>query len=156
MDRYGFRGKLTQLRPIGLTPAGLRLDVAFAGEVTDGPLTGATLEGVDYLLIRPDGIGVVDAFELAMPAGAPGVSLHAEGYIVPPFEMPELSVLADPGFAWPDVDLPMHGSSRVQTADPSTRTANHTVYGWTGFVNVARGVLEVQAHSLAAALAAPA
>lgn len=67
---------------------------------------------------------------------------------MPPFEMPELSVLADPAFSWPDVELPMHGSSRVQTGDPTLQAANRTVYGWIGTVNVAQATLEAQARSL--------
>ena len=149
MDEYGFRGRLTRITPIGLVPEGLRLDVAFAGTITDGPLEGRPMEGIDYLLIRPDGVGVVDARELVTPDQAPGTAVHAIGYIVPPFAMPELSVLADPAFTWPDVDLPMHGSSRVQTADPALAKATRTIYGWTGTVNVAQATLEVHARSLA-------
>lgn len=43
----------------------------------------------------------------------------------------------------------MHGSSRVQTGNPELSAANHTIYGWPGFVNVAQGTLEVTARSLA-------
>lgn len=153
MDGYVFRAQLTRISPIGITPDGLRLDVGFAGTLTDGPLAGCAIEGVDYLLIRPDGIGVVDARELISSERAPATSVHAVGYIVPPFSMPELAVLADPSFSWPDVELPMHGSSRVQTADPALEAANRTVYGWAGTVNVAQGTLEVHARSLAAAAA---
>lgn len=150
MDSYAFRAQLTRISPIGITPEGLRLDIGFAGTVTDGPLAGSTIDGVDYLLIRPDGIAVVDARELISGDG-PATAVHAVGYIVAPFPMPELAVLADPSFAWPDIDLPVHGSSRMQTADPALRAANHTVYGWAGTVNVAQGVLDIQARSLASA-----
>ncbi len=152
MDEYGFRGRLTRITAIGLVPDGLRLDVAFAGTITDGPLAGCDMEGIDYLLIRPDGTGVVDARELVTTDQGIGTGLHATGYIVPPFAMPELSVLADPAFVWPDVDLPMHGSSRVQTTDSALAAATRTVYGWTGTVNVAQATLEVHAASLAPAV----
>jgi len=150
MDSYAFRAQLTRISPVGITPDGLRLDVGFAGTISDGPLAGCTIEGIDYLLIRPDGIAVVDARELISGDHRPASSVHAVGYIVAPFPMPELPVLADPSFTWPDVDLPMHGSSRVQTGDPALEAANHTVYGWTGTVNVAQATLEIQARSLAA------
>lgn len=153
MDQYAFRAQLTRLSPIGITPAGLRLDVGFAGTVVKGPLAGCTIEGVDYLLIRPDGVGVVDAHELISGDDHPATALHARGYVVPPFSMPELSILADPSFSWPDVDLPLHGSSVAQARDDALAAANRTVYGWTGNVNVARGTLEIDACSLAAALA---
>lgn len=149
MHEYGFRGRLTRLTPIGLVPDGLRLDVAFAGTITDGPLAGCAMEGIDYLLIRHDGIGVVDARELVTTDQGLATAVHATGYILPPFAMPELSVLADPAFTWPDVDLPMHGASRVQTADPDLAAATRIIYGWTGSVNVAQATLEVHARSLA-------
>lgn len=148
MDNYAFRAQLTRISPIGITPEGLRLDVGFAGTVTDGPAAGCAIEGIDYLLIRPDGIAVVDARELISGDGRPATSVHADGYIVAPFQMPELAILADPSFTWPDVDLPLHGSSLVQTADPALEAANRTVYGWTGTVNIAQGLLEIQARSL--------
>lgn len=150
MDGYGFRAQLTRISPVGLTPVGLRLDVGFAGKVSDGPLAGCAIDGIDYLLIRSDGVGVIDARELISGDGRAAVSVHAVGYIVAPFAMPELSVLADPAFSWPDVDLPVHGSSMVQTADPALKAANRTVYGWNGAVNVAQGILEIQARTLAA------
>jgi hypothetical protein len=150
MDRYGFRGMLTRMSPIGLTPVGLRIDVGFVGSITAGPLSGCTVEGIDYVLIRPDGVAVVDARELVTGDGWPATSLHGEGFIVPTVAMPPLSAIADPDFCWPDVDMPMHGSSRVQAGDERLSAANHTVYGWTGTVNVAQARLEVDAVSLAA------
>ncbi len=99
MNGYAFRGQLTRMSPIGITPAGLRLDIAFAGTITDGPPAGRAIDGIDYLLIRPDGIAVVDARELINDGEGPATSVHATGYIVAPFPMPELAVLADPTFS---------------------------------------------------------
>lgn len=156
MDAYAFRAQLTRITPIGLTAEGLRLDVGFAGTITEGPLAGCGLEGIDYLVIRHDGVAVVDARELISGDQRPATAMHAVGYIVPPFEMPQLSVLAEPSFSWPDADLPLHGSSRIQTADPALQAANRTVYGWTGIVNIARATLEINARSLATMVATPA
>lgn len=150
MDAYAFQAKLTRIAPLGLTVRGLRFDVSFAGSLTEGRLTGCTLEGIDYLLIRPDGVGVLDVRWLASDAGRVIAAVRVEGYIVPPFAMPELSVLANPDFQWPDVDLPLHGAAFWETSDEDLSTADSTVYGFTGSVNVATGVLEVSAHSLAA------
>lgn len=149
MEHYGFQGQFTAVKPIGIAGEGLRMDVVFAGQIVEGPAAGRPIEGVDYLVIRHDGVGVVDARELIGGDGVPGIAAHAVGYIVPPFEMPELSALVDPSFTWPDVDLPMHGSARLQTADPALAEVNRIIYGWSGSVNVARGVLEVHARSLA-------
>jgi hypothetical protein len=148
MDNYSFTGQFTDMKAIGITPSGLRLDVSFAGTVTEGALAGERLQGIDYLLIRPDGIAVVDARELIGSGVERQLAVVASGYIVAPFEMPPLAVLASPSFTWPDVELPMHGSSRVETSDPTLAAANHTVYAWTGTVNVARASLAVAAHSV--------
>ena len=152
MDRYAFTAQLTSLTPVGIAPAGLRMDVGFAGQVTDGPLAGAAVTGIDYLLIRADGVAVIDARELVVASdGGATLALHAEGYIVPPFPMPPLAELLRPGFAWPDVDLALHGSVRGETAAPDLESVNRTVFGFTGAVNLATGRLQVTARSLAPA-----
>jgi hypothetical protein len=35
--------------------------------------------------------------------------------------MPELPVLLSPDFAWPDLDLPMHGAAFFEAADEKCR-----------------------------------
>ena len=52
---YRFEAMLTEVVPIGLVPEGIRLDAFFKGSITDGPLSGATLRGIDYLLLRAEG-----------------------------------------------------------------------------------------------------
>lgn len=143
MEGYRFVAQLHRIAPIGLLPEGLRIDLGFDGDVVEGPLAGGTIEGVDYLLVRPDGVGVVDARELLTGSDGTTVSAHAEGYVVPPFEIPELSALVDPSFLWPDVDLALHGSARLQSAAPALAAVNRTVYSFTGTVNMATGSLEV-------------
>ena len=150
MDGYSFQAQVTRIAPVGLVPAGLRSDVGFAGTITAGPLAGSTIEGVDYLLIRPGGVAVIDARELITAADGTTVSAHAEGYIVPPFETPDLRVLLDPSFSWPDADLPMHGSVRLQSAAPALDVVNRRVYSFTGAVNMARGSLVVTARWITA------
>ena len=61
--------------------------------------------------------------------------------------MPELSVLADPNFQWPDVDLPLHGAHFWETSDKDLSTAPSTVYAFTGSVNIATRVLKVSARA---------
>jgi hypothetical protein len=36
------------------------VDLDFTGTLTDGPLTGATISGTDFLLLGHDGIGQVN------------------------------------------------------------------------------------------------
>ncbi|MGH3548443.1 MAG: hypothetical protein ACRDQU_10105 [Pseudonocardiaceae bacterium] len=117
MDTYAFQAEVTRIRTVGLTARGLRLDLGLTGSVTEGRLTGCTVEIIDFLLIRPDGVGVIDARDLISDGDRVIAAIQAEGYIVPPFPMPELSVLADPNFQWPDVDLPLHGAHFWETSE---------------------------------------
>lgn len=150
MDAYSFQAQVNRISPIGLVPEGLRIDVGFAGTVSGGPLAGSAIEGIDYLLIRPDGVAVIDVRELISGADGATVSVRADGYVEAPFEMPPLSVLGDPSFSWPDVDLPLHGSARLQSAAPALEAVNHSAYAFTGAVNMARGSLLVDARRIAA------
>lgn len=150
MDGYGFQAQVNRIAPIGLVPEGLRIDVGFAGTVTEGPLAGAAIEGIDHLLIRPDGVAVIDARELVTGADGTTALGRMDGYVVPPFEMPELPALLDPSFSWPDVDLPLHGAALWQSAVPALEAVNRSVYALTGTVNMARGSLVVHARQIGA------
>ena len=66
--------------------------------------------------------------------------------------MPPLEELADPAFAWPDIDLHMHGAVDLRTAAPELQAVNSTVFGFTGTTNVARRELRIRAQSLARVL----
>lgn len=149
MDKYAFRAEVTSIRPIGLTAQGLRIDISLTGSVTEGQLTGCTIEVIDYLIIRPDGVGVIDARDTILDGDRVIAAMRAEGYIVPPFPVPELPVLADPNFQWPDVDLPAHGAHFWETSREDLSTAAATVYGFSGSVNMGAGVLKLSARSLA-------
>jgi hypothetical protein len=93
-------------------------------------------------------VAVIDARELITAPDGTAASAHAEGYIVPPFEMPDLRALFDPSFSWPDTDLPLHGSARWQSAAPALEVVNRSVYSFTGVVNMARGSLVVTARRI--------
>ncbi len=149
MDTYAFEATMTRVVPIGLVPEGLRLNAYYQGKITDGPLTGDTVDGVDYLLLRRDGVGVIDVRQVFSGEGGRTVATEVHGYIAAPVPMPPLEEVADPAFVWPDVDLPMHGAVDLRTAAPDLQAINATVFGFTGTVNVARGELRVRAQSLA-------
>ncbi|MGH7747729.1 MAG: hypothetical protein ACREQ5_23665 [Candidatus Dormibacteria bacterium] len=151
MDTYAFQAEVTRIRPIGLTAQGLRLNISLTGSVTEGQLAGCTVEVIDYLLIRPDGVAVIDARDTISDGNLVIAAIRAEGYIVPPFPLPELSVLADPNFQWPDVDIPAHGAHFWETSREDLSTAAATVYGFSGSVNIGAGVLKLSARSLAGA-----
>lgn len=149
VDGYAFEATMTRVVPIGLVPEGLRLDAHFQGTITEGPLTGDTVDGVDYLLLRRDGIGVMDVRQVFSGEGGRTVSTRVHGYLTPPGPMPPLEAIADPAFTWPDAEIPMHGAVDLRTAAPELQALNATVFGLTGTVNVARGELRVRARSLA-------
>ena len=148
MDSYAFEAEFTAVKPLGVTPHGLRIDVEFAGLVTDGPLAGKALTGTDYLLIRSDGVAQIDVREVISDGATVFATLRVMGYIVPPDPMPPLEVLASPGFEWPDAEIPIHGASFWETADPAFAAAAATVYAWSGTVNVAAGTIRVSAVAI--------
>jgi len=147
---YRFEATLTEVVPIGLVPEGIRLDVSFKGSITDGPLIGATLRGIDYLLLRADGVGIIDACEVISTSGGQHISLHPQGYIVPPagMQLPAPQVLLSPEFRWPDVPLPMHGFVLARTGAREFEWLNRTALAFEGSVNVGTGQLLVTAQAL--------
>jgi hypothetical protein len=150
MDGYAFEARFTNIVPIGLTPVGLRVDLDYTGTITDGPLTGATISGADFFLLRPDGIGQVNVRERITRGDRVVASLRFVGYVVPPIPMPELPTLLSPDFEWPDIDLPMHGAAFFDATSEDLPAATATVYGaTTGAVNLAARTLRLAAASLA-------
>lgn len=149
MDAYAFTARLEAVTPVGLTVRGLRLDIAFRGRVTEGALAGATIEGVDYLLVRPDGVGVIDARERISDGGRALAAVRAHGFVVPPWPRPSPEAILDEGFAWPDAGIPLHGVHFWEPSDPALAAAAATVFGFTGSANLATGALAVSARSLA-------
>ena len=148
MDGYVLEAVITGMVPIGLVPEGLRMDVPVEGTVTDGPMAGGRVTGVDHLLVRPDGIGVLDVREVVHLPGGTAVALSITGYAHPPFPMPPLEEIT-PDMQWPDAEVPIHGAVTMRTGDPSLTAVNRTVYGMTGTVNMARGTIRARAESLA-------
>ena len=147
---YRFEGDLTETIPIGLVPEGVRLDVAFTAQLVDGPLAGAELRGIDYLLLRSDGVGVIDAYEVVTGKSGTHISAHAQGYIVPPegMQLPPPNVLLSPDFRWPDIPLPLHGFVMYRTGDGALAWLNRTAAAFEGSVNVGTRRIEVTARSL--------
>ena len=105
---YRLEATLTEVVPIGLIPEGIRLDAFFKGSITNGSLTGAALRGIDYLLLRADGVGVINVYEVISTSDGQHISVHAQGYSISPagMQLPDPEVLLSPGFQWPDVPVP--------------------------------------------------
>lgn len=144
---YKFEAQLGGMYPIGLFAEGIRFHNDFEGIVIEGPFAGARIFGLDPFLLRPDGIGVIDAPEV-IDCGETRVSLHVRGYVVPPagMEMPPLEALLEPGFAFPGVDFRVTASGLIRTASPEWASLNATVAIIEGTVNLATGRLVVEAR----------
>jgi hypothetical protein len=52
---YRFEADITEAVPVGIVPEGIRLDSYYSGQVVEGLLSGTTLRGIDYLLLRSGG-----------------------------------------------------------------------------------------------------
>jgi hypothetical protein len=146
---YRFEARLTEMRPRGRFPEGIRFEVPFEGRVTHGPLTGARISGVDHLLIRPDGVAVIDAPETLERDGT-CVLAHARGYVLPPAGLPapppEAMLAAD--FTWPDQPFTVRGFALLRTSDPAHDSLNRTVAALRGRVNLRTGELSIVATAV--------
>ncbi|GEM_PF-1202680 len=146
---YTAEATVTAIHPIGLVPGGLRMNGHFVGTITEGLFAGSTFEGIDYNLARPDGVFVADVRMLiAIPDGPP-VAVRIMGFWVPTDEMPPLEAFLDPDFEFPDVDIPGHMAVWHETMLPQYAHLNHTVFGLSGTLNLARGELRWTVRSLA-------
>ena len=149
---YRFEANLTEVVPVGLVPEGIRPDAYFSGQVIEGLLCGATLRGIDYLLLRSDGVGVLDAYQVISTDDDQHVSAHAQGYITPPPEvqLPPPDVILSPEFSWPDLPLSLHGFVPFRTGAEELAWMNRSALAFEGTANVGTGkiVNEVQASQV--------
>ena len=139
-------GRMNAHNLIGLVPEGIRLDSYASGEFTEGPLAGGTGEWTDYLLIRHDGVRVIDVRGYAEdPEGRP-VVWTMKGYFAepgpPPLEM-RIEAMQDPDFEFPDVEFMVHGAAWFQTMAPEFAPLNYTVYAFTGTLNPFQGRMRI-------------
>ena len=133
---------------IGLVPEGIRFDGHSSGVITEGLLAGATTTGIDYLLYRHDGVGVLDIRGFAVHPDGVTSSMTMKGFLGEP--MPGmLEAMLDPDFEPPDVDIPLHGAAWFQTMASQYAFLNHTVFGCTGIANFVEGVARITCRSLA-------
>jgi hypothetical protein len=146
---YGIlEGQIVGQDFIGLVPEGLRFDGHSSGVITEGLLAGATTSGVDYMLYRHDGVGVIDVRGFSVHPDGFSVSMTMKGFVGEP-SPGSFEAMLDPAFEPPDVDIPLHGAAWFQTMAPEYAFLNHTVFGFSGTINMATGVLRVTYRSLA-------
>jgi hypothetical protein len=144
---YRLEGQMTETVPIGLVPEGVRLDVYFEGRLTHGQLAGARVRGIDYLLLRADGVGVTDV-RAAFVADGGHVEARAQGYLVAPddVELPPPDAILAPGFTWPDVELPIREFALLRTGVAEWQNLNATLAAIEGSVNPGTGNLVLEAR----------
>lgn len=141
---YRFEAQL-EVTPIGLVPEGIRMANAFEGRVTRGIMEGARVWGIDHLLLRSDGVAVIDA-QKAISQGDTHLYEHVRGYGLPPqgLQMPPLETLLDPSFEWPDVLFPILGSSTFRAAAPELQYLNRAISRIDGWFSFATGSLVIE------------
>jgi len=132
--------QLTGQNRVGLVPEGLRIDSYSTGVFTDGLLAGATYDGIDYVLIRHDGVAVLyGRYYAVVPDGAT-VAFTLRGFMGEPTPG-LLEAMLDPAYEPPDVDIPWHGAFWFETMAPQYAFLNHTIFAGTATLNLATGVL---------------
>jgi len=145
-------GRMNAHHLVGLVPEGIRLDSYSSGRFTGGVLTGATGDWIDYLLIRPDGVRVIDVRGYAEGPDGTRVAWTMKGFFAepgpPPLEV-RLEAMLDPEFEFPDVDFPIHGAAWFQTMESEYDFLNYTVFGFTGTMNPFLGEMRITFRSLA-------
>lgn len=145
---YRFEANV-EVIPIGIVPEGLRMTVSFDGTITAGLLEGARVWGIDPLLMRSDGVGVIDAPK-TLWNGQVGVYEHVRGYcsLPPGMAMPPLEAIVAPGFEWPDVLFPIHGFSMFRAAAPELAFLNSAIASIEGWASFKRGRLAIETRIL--------
>ena len=139
----------TTQNPIGLVPEGLRIDGHSTFVITDGLFAGTTGTAIDYTLIRPDGVAILDGRAYGLdPEGSP-IAITLKGFYGDPTSMPPLEAWLDPDFVAPDAEIPLHGAAWFQTMAPEHAFVNQTVFGFTGTINFAAGQIRLTYRSLA-------
>jgi hypothetical protein len=142
---FRFEAELDIL-PIGITPEGLRMANSYEGIVTAGDFDGARVWGTDHLLLRRDGVCVIDAQTMLSRGENRHVYEHVNGYCLPPegLAIPPLEVLLEPGFEWPDVDFPIVAFSTFRAAAPELEYLNSATARIDGWANFATGGLAIE------------
>ena len=77
---YEEKLKFLPVVPIGPVPEGRRVDVPFSGDVS-GPSIHGKVDGVDYVLFRPDGVGLMHVHAVITADGGDRISVEVSGFL---------------------------------------------------------------------------
>jgi len=128
-----YEAKLKLLVPleIGSVPEGRRLNVPFAGDVS-GPSIHGKLEGIDYVLVRPDGVGLLHVHGVLTTDGGDIISVEVSGFLT----------------AAPDGRFALKGAVTYQTGSKELAWLNSTEGVEDGFIDMSTSELNVKAFKL--------
>jgi hypothetical protein len=144
---YAIDGQFHDIVLIGPVNAGFRMNGHFGGTVTKGELAGAKMTGVDYFLLRHDGVGVVRAHEVITDEDRV-IAVELHGLLLPPqaITAPRPADISQPDFAWPAAPYSIHVNASFETAAPALAHLNRTVVTHSGTVNFATGKIAIEAR----------
>ena len=128
-----YEAKLKLLAPlqIGSVPEGQRLNVPFTGDIS-GPTVHGKIEGIDYVLVRPDGVGLLHVHGVVTTDGGDIISVEVSGFLTPA----------------PDGRFALKGAVTYQTASKELAWLNSTQGVEDGFVDMNTSELNVKAFKL--------
>ena len=75
---YEMKLKFLPMIVIGTVPEGTRINIPFNGEVSGATIKGK-IEGTDYVLLRPDGVGLLHIHAVLTTDGGDLISVQASG-----------------------------------------------------------------------------
>ncbi len=128
-----------------MVPEGLRIILPFDGMVVEGALTGYRIEGTDSLLLRDDGVGVIDA-QKRLVGPSDQLLEHLRGYCLPPvgLTLPPLEEFLAPEFQWPRALFPVIGFSTFHAAVGDKRWMNRALAQVAGWSSLASGRIALE------------
>lgn len=145
---YRFEAQL-EIHPIGLVPEGLRMANAFEGRVREGLMAGARVWGIDHLLLRSDGVAVIDA-QKTLSLGKVNLYEHVRGYCLPPagLSLPPLARLLEEDFVWPSDLFAVRGFSMFRAGTRELAFMNRALASIEGSASYATGALTIETRLL--------
>lgn len=115
---------------VPVPPEGLRFDIPFAGEVK-GPKVKGTIEGIDYVVWRGDGIGILHIHAVITTDDGERIAFFGEGVSTPQPDSPTIE---------------LRESVRLQTASPKYAWVNRVHVWATGSVDLGANKAVVKAY----------
>ncbi len=81
----------------GQTPEGIRVDFYFTGPIT-GDLINGVMTGIDYFLVRPDGVGEINAHATIPTHDSALITVYITGYVYNDVEIQDKIVRFESGY----------------------------------------------------------